>query len=816
MRATIDWSVEPAPRRAARPARGPRRLRDAVHPRGGRGARRGPLVGRARRSTASRHSSTPRWSSRPRSTGASVFSLLAIVREYAIGRLKERGDADVVRAAHADYYRDLVARVAPHLRGAGQADAVAAARPGAAEPSRGGAPPRLHRPPRRRRRLRMEPAHLLVDRRASSPRCGCGCWSCSARSSRSRSTRAPSRGSSRCGARCGSVRPTGSSRGSAECVRLFAESGDEDAAAMALAARATARLQLPMPDVKTAGRELADAVERLRAARQHAGPRRSPRSRAAGWRGCSAQPDEALAHFNRATEVAEASGDLFTALGRGQPPGAPAARRAARWMPPRRRASAPCSSRSACTTRRASPTASKGSAPSPRRAATASARARCRRRPRSSAIASASSTPRRSAVHTPQLDAIRAARPRGGRRRRAARRRAHRRRGDRARAARCRTRRPARVARASGDARDERAVAPPIRTPDQRLRVFVSSTLRELADERRAARAAIERLHLAPVMFELGARPHPPRALYRSYLAQSRRVRRHLRRQLRLGRARRGGLRPRGRVQPRPGIHAEAHLHQGVRAPRRSARRADRPHPLRRHGRLPPVRDRRASSRSSSPATSPRSSPSASTQSRAPARRPQPARGVRPSRAARRRTPDHRPRGRPRASARAARAGRRPGREPGRPRRHRQEPPRHRGRPRDRGPLPRRHVLRAPRGRARARPAAPDDRLLPRRPRQRRCRARGAHRARARRQARADRPRQLRADRGCRARARAPVQPGAARDVPRHEPDRAADPRRARVRGRARCRARRPAARDASTARCAPPRSRCSSTGPGR
>lgn len=60
-----------------------------------------------------------------------------------------------------------------------------------------------------------------------------------------------------------------------------------------------------------------------------------------------------------------------------------------------------------------------------------------------------------------------------------------------------------------------------IRTPDQRLRIFVSSTLRELEPERRAARAAIERLRLAPVMFELGARPHPPRELYRSYLAQS-------------------------------------------------------------------------------------------------------------------------------------------------------------------------------------------------------------------------------------------------------------------------------------------------------
>jgi len=60
-----------------------------------------------------------------------------------------------------------------------------------------------------------------------------------------------------------------------------------------------------------------------------------------------------------------------------------------------------------------------------------------------------------------------------------------------------------------------------IRTPDQRLRIFVSSTLKELADERRSVRSAVERLHLAPVMFELGARPHPPRDLYRAYLQQS-------------------------------------------------------------------------------------------------------------------------------------------------------------------------------------------------------------------------------------------------------------------------------------------------------
>ena len=64
-------------------------------------------------------------------------------------------------------------------------------------------------------------------------------------------------------------------------------------------------------------------------------------------------------------------------------------------------------------------------------------------------------------------------------------------------------------------------LGPAIRTPDQRIRVFVSSTLRELADERRAVRTAIERMRLAPVMFELGARPHPPREVYRSYLAQS-------------------------------------------------------------------------------------------------------------------------------------------------------------------------------------------------------------------------------------------------------------------------------------------------------
>jgi predicted ATPase len=60
-----------------------------------------------------------------------------------------------------------------------------------------------------------------------------------------------------------------------------------------------------------------------------------------------------------------------------------------------------------------------------------------------------------------------------------------------------------------------------IRTPDQRIRVFVSSTLGELAAERQAVTAAIQQLRLTPVLFELGARPYPPRDLYRAYLEQS-------------------------------------------------------------------------------------------------------------------------------------------------------------------------------------------------------------------------------------------------------------------------------------------------------
>jgi predicted ATPase/class 3 adenylate cyclase len=60
-----------------------------------------------------------------------------------------------------------------------------------------------------------------------------------------------------------------------------------------------------------------------------------------------------------------------------------------------------------------------------------------------------------------------------------------------------------------------------IATTDRRLRVFVSSTRHELAEERAAVRRAIEELRLTPIMFEAGARNHSPQEVYRSYVDQS-------------------------------------------------------------------------------------------------------------------------------------------------------------------------------------------------------------------------------------------------------------------------------------------------------
>jgi tetratricopeptide (TPR) repeat protein len=58
-------------------------------------------------------------------------------------------------------------------------------------------------------------------------------------------------------------------------------------------------------------------------------------------------------------------------------------------------------------------------------------------------------------------------------------------------------------------------------SPD-RLRVFVSSTIKECAEERAVIRDAIKSINHDPVLFEdIGARPHPPRELYTARLEES-------------------------------------------------------------------------------------------------------------------------------------------------------------------------------------------------------------------------------------------------------------------------------------------------------
>jgi hypothetical protein len=54
---------------------------------------------------------------------------------------------------------------------------------------------------------------------------------------------------------------------------------------------------------------------------------------------------------------------------------------------------------------------------------------------------------------------------------------------------------------------------PVIRTPDQRLRVFVSTTLYELVEGSQAVKEAVEGLNLLPVLFELDAQPNPAHEL---------------------------------------------------------------------------------------------------------------------------------------------------------------------------------------------------------------------------------------------------------------------------------------------------------------
>ena len=244
--------------------------------------------------------------------GRSVFSLLAIVREYSLDRLKARGDADRVRAAHADYYRDLVLRVAPGLGGHGQADAVVQL--GLELPN-----------------LRAAVRHLVYTNRLDDA--GEFAWSLLIywwisgffaevrlwmlellEKQHAHPITQHTRAVAWFLALWGEMWQRPSEQvvaGLGECVRLFTEAGDEDAAAMALAARATARVQLRDLDAEKAEAELREAVMRLRELGN-------------GWAEAitevslgrlawvRASPTDALAHFDRAAAVAESRGDLFT------------------------------------------------------------------------------------------------------------------------------------------------------------------------------------------------------------------------------------------------------------------------------------------------------------------------------------------------------------------------------------------------------------------------------------------------------------------------------------------------------------------------
>jgi hypothetical protein len=99
--------------------------------------------------------------------------------------------------------------------------------------------------------------------------------------------------------------------GLGECVRLFTDSGDEDAAAMALAARATARIQYSAAGAEKAEKELHRASVKLRALGNGWAEALTEVSlgRLAWVRG---RTDEAFEHFDRATTVAVAGNDLFT------------------------------------------------------------------------------------------------------------------------------------------------------------------------------------------------------------------------------------------------------------------------------------------------------------------------------------------------------------------------------------------------------------------------------------------------------------------------------------------------------------------------
>jgi tetratricopeptide (TPR) repeat protein len=239
-----------------------------------------------------------------------VYSLLAIVREYAVGRLRDRGDAEAMRMAYAEYYTALVHRVAPGLRGSAQAEAVAEL--GLELPNLRGAIRHLVYTDR------LDDAadfawSLLIYWWIVGFLAEVRVWMLELLEKEKPIT-AHTRAVAWFFALWGQMWQNPSQEavaGLAECVRLFAESGDEDAAAMAEAARATARVQLPDPDLETAEAELRRAYDRLQELGNTWAQAITQVSlgRLAWVRGSL---DDALSHFDRAIELARAGGDLFT------------------------------------------------------------------------------------------------------------------------------------------------------------------------------------------------------------------------------------------------------------------------------------------------------------------------------------------------------------------------------------------------------------------------------------------------------------------------------------------------------------------------
>ena len=242
--------------------------------------------------------------------GRAVFSLLTVVREYALGQLEERGDAETMQAAHADYYSAMVRRIAPGLRGGAQVEAIAQLGFQLSN-------------------LRAAIRHLMYTDRLDDA--GDFAWNLliywwimgflaevrvwmlellAKEGPITPHTRAVAWFLTLWGQMWQNPTPEVVA-GLGECVRLFANSGDEDAAAMAIAARATARAQLPDPDLDTAEEELREARTRLKDLGNGWAEAISEVSlgRMSWLRGAL---DEAMAHFDRATEIAKAGGDLFT------------------------------------------------------------------------------------------------------------------------------------------------------------------------------------------------------------------------------------------------------------------------------------------------------------------------------------------------------------------------------------------------------------------------------------------------------------------------------------------------------------------------